>query len=175
MTTTETTPSASQMTVRKTVGELAALVGGRAVGDESFLIEGAAGLSEAGPRDVSFLGNAKYAEAAMTSKAGCLFLPPAAEKAPGACQNRILVEDPQWAFALVLRLVESNRPKAMPKIDEKACVHYGAKLGANVSVGAFAVIEKGAVIGDNTVVMPQVYIGENVKVGKDCKIYPRVV
>lgn len=173
MTPIETTTS--PMAVRKTVGELAALVGGRAVGDESFMIEGAAGLSEAGPRDVSFLGNPKYAEAAMTSKAGCLFLPPQAEKAPGACQNRILVEDPQWAFALVLRLVESNRPKAMPKIDEKASVHYGAKLGANVSVGAFAVVEKGAVIGDNTVIMPQVYVGENARIGKDCKLYPRVV
>src|SRR5688500_10796987 len=98
--------------VRKTVGELAALVGGRAVGDSSFMIEGAAGLNEAGPRDVSFLGNAKYAAAAMASKAGCIFLPPSAEKAPGGPANRILVEDPQYAFSLVLQLVESQRPKA---------------------------------------------------------------
>jgi UDP-3-O-[3-hydroxymyristoyl] glucosamine N-acyltransferase len=174
MTTTETT-TGNHLAVRKTVGELAALVGGRAVGDESFMIEGAAGLTEAGPRDISFLGNPKYAEAAMTSKAGCLFLPPQAEKAPGACQNRILVEDPQWAFAQVLKLVESQRPKAMPKIDEKASVHYGAKVAASASVGAFSVVEKGAQIGEGTVIMPQVYVGEGVRIGKDCKIYPRVV
>lgn len=163
------------LTVNKTVGELAELVGGTLVGDASFVIEGASGLSEAGPRDISFLGNAKYAEQAATSKAGALFLPPAAAQAPGLCKNRILVEDPQWAFALVLRHAESKRPKPAPGVDERAAVDPSARLGAGVSVGAFAVVEKNAVVGDNTIIMPHAYVGENVRVGRDCKLYPRVV
>jgi UDP-3-O-[3-hydroxymyristoyl] glucosamine N-acyltransferase len=165
----------SPLAVRKTVGELAALVGGRAVGDESFMIEGAAGLGEAGPRDISFLGNPKYADAAMASKAGCLLLPPAAEKVPGGPANRILVDDPQYAFSLVLKLVESQRPKAAARQDEKASVHFSAKLAAGVSVGPFAVVERDARVGENTSIGAQVYVGEGVTIGRDCKIYPQVV
>jgi UDP-3-O-[3-hydroxymyristoyl] glucosamine N-acyltransferase len=172
---TETGTLTPPLVVHKTVGELAALVGGRAVGDESYMIEGVTGLAEAGPRDVSFLGNPKYAALALESKAGCLFLPAMAEKAPGGPRNRILVDDPQYAFSLVLRLVESRTPKPMPKLDEKAAIHYGAKLAHGVSVGAFTVVENGASIGEGTVVGPQVFIGENVRIGRDCKIHPRVV
>jgi UDP-3-O-[3-hydroxymyristoyl] glucosamine N-acyltransferase len=163
------------LVVKKTVGELAALVGGRAVGDESFMIESAAGLSEAGPRDISFLGNAKYAAAALASKAGCLLLPAAAAAAPGGPANRILVEDPQYAFSLVLQLIERQRSKPAARQDEKASVHFSAKIAAGVSIGAFTVVEKDAQVGENTWLAPQVYVGEGVKIGKDCKIYPQVV
>lgn len=161
--------------IHKTVGELAALVSGKALGDSSHMIEGVAGLLEAGPSDVSFLGNPKYAAAAATSNAGCLFLPPTAAQAPGRCGNRILVEDPQYAFSLVLGLIESQRPKSPALIDAKASIHYAAKLGPGVSVGAFTVIESNVGVGEGTAIGPQCYIGENVRIGRHCKIYPQVV
>ena len=43
------------------VSEIVALCGGRLrVGDPEFLIRGFAALDEAGPEDLSFLGNEKY-------------------------------------------------------------------------------------------------------------------
>ena len=77
--------------IHKTVGELAALVAGKASGDESYVIESAAGLAEAGPEDISFLGNPKYANAAAASNAGCLLLPISSADLPCQSANRIVV------------------------------------------------------------------------------------
>lgn len=161
--------------IHKTVAELAALAGGAAQGELSHAIEGAAGLSEAGPKDVSFLGNAKYARAAASSKAGCLFLPPSAGDLQTACKNRIFVEDPQYAFSLVLGLLEATRPRVVAALSPKASLHYEAKLGPNVNIGDFTVVERRAAIGEGTWVGPQCFIGENAKIGRQCRIHPQVV
>lgn len=49
-----------------------------------------------------------------------------------------------------------------------------AKIGKNVAIQPFAVIEEGAEIGDGSVIYPHVYIGKHVKVGQDCTFYPQV-
>ncbi|MDE2039064.1 MAG: UDP-3-O-(3-hydroxymyristoyl)glucosamine N-acyltransferase [Elusimicrobia bacterium] len=164
-----------RLAVNKTAGELAALVGGKLLGDPAFPVRRVAGLSEAGPEDISFLGNSKYAQAAARSKAGCLLLPLSAAEAPALCRNRILVEDPQFAFSQVLVLVESQRRRAPARLDERSAIHPLAKLGPGVSVGPFAVVEKDAGIGEGTEIGAQVYIGENVRVGRFCKLHPGVV
>ena len=161
--------------IRKTVGELADLVHGEAHGDVSYLIEGAAGLPEARPKDVSFLGNAKYAAAAAVSQAGCLILPASRRDFPCASKNRIYAEDPQYAFSQILTLIESQHPKPPATVDPKAQIHGQARLGTGVSVGAWAVIEGSALIGEQTRVDAQCYIGENVRIGRHCRLYPHVV
>jgi carbonic anhydrase/acetyltransferase-like protein (isoleucine patch superfamily) len=42
-----------------------------------------------------------------------------------------------------------------------------------VTIGAFTVVEDGAVIGDNSVLYAHVYVGFDVRIGRDCLIYPR--
>ena len=166
------------LNVRKTTKEIAAVVGGTLSGDESFVIDGVSGLAEAGPTDLSFLGNPKYAAQAVTSKAGCILVPAAAQAAAGTFgegRNLIFVPDPQFAFAQILSLIDSLQPKPAPGVDPKASVHPQAKLGKNVSVGPFAVIEKNAEIGDDTIISAQTFIGENTRLGSGCKIYPQVV
>lgn len=162
-------------TLQKTVAELAALCGGRVEGDGAYVIDGAATLDDAGPKDISFLGNPKYAEAAAKSAAGALFIPATAASLATAAKNRILVDDPQYAFSLVLGLIDAARPKSAAGISPKADVHHQAKLGPGVSVGAFSVIERAAGIGEGTVIGPQCFIGENARIGRFCKIYPQVV
>jgi UDP-3-O-[3-hydroxymyristoyl] glucosamine N-acyltransferase len=58
--------------VRLTVSEIASLVGGTVRGDGAVVIEGAAGLGEATPRDLSFLANPKYKSQLETTRAGAL-------------------------------------------------------------------------------------------------------
>ena len=168
-------PDARFPSIHKTLAELTALVGGKLEGDASYVIESAAGLAEAGPRDISFLGNPKYAEAAAASGAGCLLLPPAAQSAPCRAANKIYVEDPQYAFSQVLGVIESMLPKAPAALSDKASIHYQARLAPGVNVGDFAVIERGAAIGEGTTIAPQVFIGENARIGRNCRIYPQVV
>ncbi|MBI5630367.1 MAG: UDP-3-O-(3-hydroxymyristoyl)glucosamine N-acyltransferase [Elusimicrobia bacterium] len=163
------------LAVNKTVGEIAELVGGEAAGDPSFQIASAAGLSEAGPQDISFLGNPKYLQEAAASQAGCLLLPASNPQLACAAKNRIFVEDPQYAFSQILSLIESRRPRLPAMISPKAELHYQARLGQGVAVGPFTIIERGAVVGEETRIAAQCYIGENTRIGRSCRIYPQVV
>ena len=159
-----------------TLEELAKLTGGTLEGDGRCVIEGAAGLSEAGPKDVSFLENHKYAAQVETSRAACVFLPETARgKVKGGPANRIYSSDPRWGFAQVLiKLEETINPHPAPGISPKAEVHPEAALGKDVSIGAFAVVEK-ASIGEGTAIGAQCYVGRGARVGKGCRIYPQVV
>lgn len=165
--------------IPKTVAEIAELVGGKAEGELSAVIEGASTLQEAGPKDISFLGNPKYAQAAAASAAGCLLLPVAnrgaADAAGCAAAGRIYVDDPQYAFSQILAFIEKHRPSPPAVMDAMSSIHHQARLSAGVSVGAYSVVARDAVIGEDTRIGPQCYIGENARIGRNCRLYPQVV
>ena len=56
-------------------------------------------------------------------------------------------------------------------IHATAIIDPGARLGANVSVGAYSVIGADVEIGDNTWIGPHVVINGPTKIGKDNRIY----
>lgn len=157
-----------------TVAQIAKLTNGQAEGDTEILLAGVSGLEQAGPDDLSFLGNAKYLGAAAATKAGCVLLPLSARQTPCPAKARIFVEDPQYAFSLVLGLMESQKPKSPPTIDPQSRIHYQSKLGTGVCVGPFTVIERAALVGEGTIIGAQCFIGENVRIGRRCLIYPHV-
>ena len=56
-----------------------------------------------------------------------------------------------------------------------ASVHPEAIIGENVTIGAFAVIDKNTVIGDNTCIYPHAVVLEGARIGKNCRIFPSAV
>ena len=58
---------------------------------------------------------------------------------------------------------------------ENSFVHSDAKLGKNVTVSPFAVINANVTIGDGTWIGPHVTIMEGGRIGKNCKIFPGAV
>ncbi|MDR2683262.1 MAG: acyl-ACP--UDP-N-acetylglucosamine O-acyltransferase [Dysgonamonadaceae bacterium] len=60
-------------------------------------------------------------------------------------------------------------------IHECSSIHPEATIGQNVTVGAFAVIDKNTVIGDNTYIYPHAIVLEGARIGKDCRIFPGAV
>ncbi len=160
----------------QTVAQIAALVGGQVVGDGAHVVGAVSEVANAGPDTIASFHNMKYAAAAAAAPAGCLFVPPQAKDAPCAAKAKVVVEDPQAAFAMMLGVIDAaRRGKTAHTVSTKASVHALAKLGTNVHIGDFVVIEKGATIGDGTVLLPQCYIGEGAKIGKGCRLYPQVV
>ena len=168
------TSGTAAVTFDQTSAEVARLVGGELQGAGDLKLSALAGLSEAGPGDLSFLGNMKYLAAAAATKAGCVLLPAAARRAPCPAPARIYVADPQYAFSQVLTAIERGRPRPPAAVDPKAHIHPQAHIGAGVSVGPFAVVERGASIGDGSVIAAQCYVGENARIGRDCRLYPQV-
>src|ERR1035437_11022741 len=54
-------------------------------------------------------------------------------------------------------------------------IHPDAKLGKNVTVSPFAVINSNVVVGDDTWIGPHVTLMEGARIGKNCKIFPGAV
>ncbi|MGZ8439826.1 MAG: UDP-3-O-(3-hydroxymyristoyl)glucosamine N-acyltransferase [Candidatus Deferrimicrobiaceae bacterium] len=151
--------------------DLADRIGARLVGDGERVVAGIAPIEEAGPGQVTFLANPKYIRIAKDSKATAII---AKEVVPGAQTAFLLSDNPYFAFACAM---EAFHPPARPApgISDKAVVDPSARLGRDVAVAPFVVIQEGAEVGDRTALFPGVYVGKGVTIGPDCLAYPHVV
>ena len=133
-------------------------------------------LENAHEGGICYVSSLEKPELLEKLKASAVFVPAAAKDQKLPFNGVLLYADnPEWAFILLMKYVDSQFQKHTPGIHPTAVISPQAKLGQNVSVGAYTVIEDGAQIGDNTVIFPQCYIGKEVTIGKNCCIYPQVV
>ncbi len=152
----------------RTVAELAAHVGGVVEGDGARIVSGVRGLDDAGPEDVSFLANWRYARRMAETRAGCVLVG-RGDSAAGRTVIRCV--DPYLAFAQVLALFHPVERPA-PGIHPRAVVE-GSADGATVM--ALAYVGPGATVGEGTVLYPGVYVGAGARVGRDCTLLANAV
>lgn len=155
-----------------TVGQLAELVQGRLVGDGAALVHAARPLKEAGPGDVTFLEDPKYARQLSASHATAVFAKTHPEPNGMAV---IEVDDPLTAFLTVYKHLHVPVATAVHGMDARASIHPTAKLGMDASVQAFVSIGENSVVGDRCRLYPGVIIGNNCRLGDDVILYPNVV
>jgi len=60
-------------------------------------------------------------------------------------------------------------------ISKKAEIHPDAQIGENVTIEAFAKIDKDVIIGDGTWIGANATIYPGARIGKDCKVFPGAV
>jgi UDP-3-O-[3-hydroxymyristoyl] glucosamine N-acyltransferase len=152
------------------LADIAARLSCRLEGDGSLEIDRVAGLEAAGPRDLTFYANPRYAAALRATRAAAVIAADDAPEAPCAVLRTPL---PYLAFAeAVALLAPAARPEA--GVDACAFVAAGARLGAGVAVGPFAAIADGATIGARTIVHAHTVVGRDVVIGEDCVLHARV-
>lgn len=154
-----------------TLAQLAQQIGARLEGDGDIPIRGCAGLEEAGEGDLSFLADPKEFERAAASRASAVILPP---KAPALDRPVLRADNPRLAFARALALFapDPGRPRGR---HPTSIVHETARLGANVALGPYVVVEAGAVLEDDVCLYAGVYIGRESHIGQGTVIYPNAV
>jgi UDP-3-O-[3-hydroxymyristoyl] glucosamine N-acyltransferase len=162
--------------VALTLGEIVAALAGELHGDPALAIDGLAPLESAGPGQLAFLSNPRYASQLGTSRAACVIVGPAALAAAlarGAC---IVADDPYVYFARVTQLWKRTHGRpAAAGVHPSAVVDPEAVLAEGVSVGAHCVVERGARIGAGTVLKARVHVGEDCSIGARCILHPGVV
>lgn len=163
------------MLIQKTVEELAELVHGRIVGNCSHPLQGVASLAESTESDVAFLGNDKYREQVPNSRAGVVLVPENYDAAPAEGRAWIVCQDPSNAFTSVILAFTPPAIQYAPGIHPTAVIAPGVNVPASCHIGAGAVLEAGVTVGENTVLLPHVYLGQDTHVGANCLFYPNVV
>jgi len=137
--------------------------------DVELLLAGIAPLQTAGPNEVSFLDNRRYASALDQTSAGAVIVhPDMAARVPRTAVP-IVTSEPYAAWARVAALFYPVPPPSAG-IHRSAIVADGALVDPTAEVGPLSVIETGAKIGSGCRIGPGAVIGSGVIVGRDCRI-----
>jgi UDP-3-O-[3-hydroxymyristoyl] glucosamine N-acyltransferase len=153
-----------------TVAEIARYLNCPFQGEGSTVIRDAASLEDAEKGTIVFCTQKKYWHLLENTKASAAIIHPDHEF------SRIPVlrsENPQLSFIRVTGLFfKPYRPE--PGIHNQAYISPSAKIGKNVSIGAFSIIGDETEIDDGTVIFPLVSVYPRVKMGKKCIIHSHV-
>jgi len=124
-------------------------------------ITGLNGIEQAGPGELTFVSNPKYAAAARTTKASAVIV---AEDFPAISAAMLRAKDPYLAFARALELFHQP-PRYAPGVHPTAVVHASAKIGAGAHIGPYVVIGEDVKIGANAVLLAHAVIYRGAKIG----------
>lgn len=130
---------------------------------------GIAPLQNAGPHDVSFLDNRRYAHLLEKTQAGLVIIAPAfADKVP-AHSAALVSSAPYLAWSRVARLFHPRDP-ATPGIHPTAYVDDTAQVDPSCEIGPFVVVGPRAEIGPRCIIGSHAAIGQGVQLAADCRI-----
>lgn len=145
------------------LGDIAARLGCELDGDPALEITGVAGMEQAGPSQLTFLANPKYAHKAKDTRAGAILVNRSAGSLPLA---RLISENPYLDFARALELFY-RPPKPREGVHPAASVAASVTIGEGASIGPYAVVGENVRIGARAVLHPHVVIYDGVEIGDD--------
>ena len=143
------------------LSQIASAVGARLEGKD-VEITAVAGIEQAGPGELTFVSNPRYASAAKTTKASAVIV---ANDFPALATPTLRGTNPYLAFARALELFYQP-PQYAPGIHSTAVVHESARIGERAHIGAYVVIDEDVEIGDGCVLLPHVVIYRGARIGK---------
>jgi UDP-3-O-[3-hydroxymyristoyl] glucosamine N-acyltransferase len=153
-----------------TLGELARRLECPIEGDAAIEIRRVAKIEDAGPGDLTFLANPKYASKLASTKASAVIMNGEAIAAQCAV---IRSTAPYLTFARAAQVLTPDQPVAAG-IHQLASIGDRALVDATASVGPFAVIGAGASVGARTIIHPHAVIGPDTTIGADCIVHAHV-
>jgi UDP-3-O-[3-hydroxymyristoyl] glucosamine N-acyltransferase len=158
----------------KTLAELSHLCGAELRGDGAGVVEGPAALSEAGPREISFLADMRYRAHFLATRAGAVLVPRGFES-PRQDLALLLCQDPNASFTRVVEAFAVPEPAPPAGVHPTAHVDPTAKIDSSASIGPLCCVAAQARIGPRTVLHAAVSIGRGVEIGAGTVLHPSVV
>src|ERR1700749_3604648 len=117
-------------------GELANRLGAELRGDGNLEVTGVKGIEEAGPTEITFVANPRYAGLARKTNAAAVLVEP---EFPEIETATLRLKNPYHGFSQALAFF--YRPPAYPPgIHPTAVIDASAEVGAGCHIGAYVVI-----------------------------------
>jgi UDP-3-O-[3-hydroxymyristoyl] glucosamine N-acyltransferase len=124
-------------------------------------VTGVAGIEDAGPQQITFISNPKYASQAKSTRAAAILVTP---DFPAEGRPVLRHANPYLAFARALELFYQP-PKYAPGIHPTAIIDPSARIGSGAHISPYVVIGDGVVIGDDAVLLAHVVIYRGARIG----------
>ena len=156
-----------------TAEAIAALTGGKLIGDPATTVNSVAPLDRAQSDQLTFLGDRRYADSLASCSAGIVLISPELSDTAGSISSRVVVANPMESM---LKILPELYPvsQGAPQIMSTARIGKGAQIGSGVSLGDYAVIGANAVISDDVVIGAHSVVGDRVKIGNRSRLFPHV-
>jgi UDP-3-O-[3-hydroxymyristoyl] glucosamine N-acyltransferase len=130
-------------------------------GSSDTEIKGVAGIEKAGPGELTFIANRKYAPLVRTTKASAIIV---AEDFPPVPATLLRSKNPYLDFARALELFYQP-PRYAPGIHSTAVLAPSAKVGADPHIGPYVVVGEDVEIGNDAVLLAHSVIYSGAKIG----------
>lgn len=136
-------------------------------------ISGFASLLDAQAGELSFFYSPRYLQELRKTNAAAVLVPLSFEEEHSSIL--IKVKDPSAAFdRIIAALAKPEEHRPQPGIHPTAVIASSVKLGHDVSIAAYAVIEEGVVIGDRAIIGAHTFVGAHAQIGQDSFFHPHV-
>ena len=153
-----------------TLAKIAQTLGLRLKGDDRE-VTGINTLEAAGPDEISFLANAKYARFLPHTKAcAVIVMEEHADEVPRA----LISENPYVDFGRAVALFAKPQG-SFSKTSDSSFIHSAAVVEDGCTVYPFVYIGPRAHISTGAVLFPGCYVGEDCSIGQGCILYPNAV
>ncbi|MEM6722564.1 MAG: UDP-3-O-(3-hydroxymyristoyl)glucosamine N-acyltransferase [Bacteroidota bacterium] len=156
-----------------TAKELSDLLNGKLEGDPNVTVYKPAKIEDGDSGAVCFIANPKYVHYAYTTNASVLLVSHDLKLNKPIKPTLIRVDDVYSCVSLLLERFGGTQ-RSDYEVAEQAFVHPQASIAEKVHVDAFCYVSKGVRIGQNSILHPQVFLGENVVVGENVILHPGV-
>lgn len=134
-------------------------------------ITGVNTLDKAGPDEISFLVNPKYASELKMTRAGCVLT-----SGPYVDQvSRAMVSSNVYMDLAKVVNIFAKPQGCLSGQSDLAYIHPDANVDDSATVYPFAFIGANATVGAGTTIFSGCYVGENTTIGSECILYPNVV
>jgi len=152
------------------LSRLAEITGGEIRGSCEGLISGINSLREAGPGEITFLVNPRYAPELNTTRAAAIIVGP---PAPETSKPVLITANPYLAYARVAAFFAppADHPRGVSPL---ARVGEECQMGQDITVYPFVYIGDRVALEEGVCLYPGVYLGDEVRIGPGSIIYPNV-
>ncbi len=155
-----------------TVNQLAQRLKAEIIGAGDGLIQSIGPIDAADKNTLTFLASDRHLKELKKSNCGAVIV---GKQMEGFSRAQLVVKNVNAALIEAMKIFAPKLEPAAPGADKTAKLASGVKLGRNVSIGPFAVIDIGVEIGDDSIICAGCKIGQNTKIGHSTRLDCNVV
>lgn len=154
-----------------TLAQLAQQLGAEIIGDSTIQIIGFAPADQAQAGHLTFAENEAYLAKAEQGGASAILV---GSQVATSAKALLRVKNPRVAFARLLPLF-SPEPSYPAGVHPTAVIAPSAKVDSTAHIGPHCVVGERAVIGARTALLGGNHVGDDVRIGEDCRCFANVV
>ena len=157
------------------LSEIAEMINGKTEGNTEIEITGVGKIESAGKTQITFISNPLYEKYFQTTNAGAIIVSNDFRIRVKRKDITVLrVDDPYLSFLKLLEEFETETEDEISGISDNSFIDDGTEIPDNVYIGNFVSIGKDCRIGENTKIHSNSVIDNFSEIGSNCKIYPNV-